>query len=35
MANKIVGLGLASFSKMSENHCCRSKKSWLVQHFTF
>jgi len=25
-SSKIVSLDLASFSKMIENHCCRSKK---------
>jgi len=26
LSNKIVGLDLAPFSEMVENHCCRSKK---------
>jgi len=25
--NKIVGLDLARFNEMVENHCCRSKKN--------
>jgi len=27
LSNKIVGLDLAPFSEMVENHCCRSKKN--------
>jgi len=27
LSNKMVGLDLAHFSEMLENHCCRSKKN--------
>jgi len=32
LSNKIVGLNLAPFSEMVENHCCRSKKNVNYQY---